>query len=77
MIAQIEKWEQKNRLLVSKIELFYKKYGETNSAKFRENEFKAHKEMLVISGRIFKKEINKQVNSLWKLNQNFLAKAFN
>ena len=77
MKNKIKSWEQKNKLLVSRIELFYNEYEDANSEKFKKNEFKAHKKMLTISGRIFKKEINEQVNLLWDLNKNFLIQTFN
>jgi hypothetical protein len=55
--------------LVSDIELFYKEYEETHKEEFFRNEFKEHKKMLRISGKIFKRRIDMQVNQLWILNE--------
>lgn len=74
---KIRKWEEKNNKLVSQIELFYQRYEEENKEKFIRDEFIAHKEMLIFSGKIFKKRINQQVNELCKLNESFLIKGFN
>ena len=70
-------WEMNNDALVSEIELFYKEYEETHKEEFLKNGFKAHKKMLTISGKIFKRRIDVQVNQLCKLNEGFLSSSLN
>lgn len=74
---KIKNWEERNDKLVSKIELFYQKYEKKHRDKFLKDEFRAHKEMLVVSGLFFKEEIDAQVSELWDLNQSFLTETFN
>jgi len=77
MTDKIKGWEKRNKILVSKIELFYKIYEKGNLDAFKKNEFSSHTKMLVLAGKIFNKEINKEVNCLWNLNKDFLVKASN
>jgi len=74
---KLKNWEERNNKLVSEIELFYKRYEEINSEEFIKDEFIAHKNMLIISGKVFRRKINKQVNEFCKLNEGFLSKTFN
>ncbi len=77
MTDKIKEWEKRNKILVSKIGLFYKIYEKENLDEFEKNEFRSHTKMLVLAGKLFNKEINKEVDCLWNLNKDFLVKASN
>jgi len=69
---KIEEWKNKDELLVSKIKDFCNRHKKNNISRFNENEYLAHKKMLVASGRKFRKEIELQTLELLKLRQNSL-----
>lgn len=73
MENNIKEWEKRNRILLSEIEVFCKRYQIKNKTEFIENEFKAHTKMMTISSKIFKNGINSQVKELLEIRQNPLT----